>query len=168
MTRGEWDMYADLLDNMMEEIPLFNIKKSPDLMVYIKLSYDTMIKRIKKRGREFEQLENDPSLESYYKDLLQRYAKWEKEYDVSPMLTIDGDKYDFVASLDDRKIVLEKIYKALVGVGTLTEDQYAALVKKLDNLQLTSHTGEYDVDDNVTATTDDTTTDAGTPELVTE
>lgn len=163
MTEGEWDMYADLLDNMMEEIPLFNIKKSPDLMVYIKLSYETMIKRIKKRGREFEQLENDPSLEAYYKDLLRRYAGWEKEYDASPMLVIDGDKYDFVTSLDDRKAVLKQIYEALIEVGTLTEDECSGLIEKLDGLQLTTHTGEYDVDDTTL-----TITAADTQELVTE
>lgn len=146
MTQGEWDMYADLLDNMMEEIPLFNIKKSPDLMVYIKLSYDTMIKRIKKRGREFEQLENDPSLESYYKDLLQRYAKWEKEYDVSPMLTIDGDKYDFVSSLDDRKTVLHQIYDKLLEVESIDNAKHLELIGSLANLQLTDHEGEYDAD----------------------
>ena len=85
-TQVELEVYEKLLENMMEEYPLFSPgKKAPDLMVMIHVSYNTMIKRITKRGREFEQIENDPSLEEYYKNLLTYYDKWEKEYDISPL-----------------------------------------------------------------------------------
>ena len=46
-----------LLNNMMEELPYAAHKKSPDLMITIKVSYETMIRRIIKRGRDYEQIE---------------------------------------------------------------------------------------------------------------
>lgn len=146
-TQVELEVYEKLLENMMEEYPLFSPgKKAPDLMVMIHVSYNTMIKRITKRGREFEQIENDPSLEEYYKNLLTYYDKWEKEYDISPLLVIDGDKYDFMENLDDRKTVLQQIYDKLLEVGSIDKTKYSELIGALASLQLTDHEGEYDAD----------------------
>lgn len=146
-TQVELDVYEKLLDNMMEEYPLFSPgKKAPDLMIMIHVSYETMIKRIIKRGREFEQVENDPSLEEYYKNLLAYYDAWEKEYNISPLLIVDGDKYDFMEDLEDRKTVLKLIYNKLLEVGSIDESKYLELVNHLNRLKLTDHTGEYDAE----------------------
>ena len=59
----EMKIYEDLLENMMEELKEIP-KKAPDLMVYLKGSFDTVINRIKLRVREFEV---DDSLMEYYK-----------------------------------------------------------------------------------------------------
>lgn len=134
-TQVEYDIYKSLLDNMLEELPYAAHKKSPDLMVMIDVSYETMIKRIKKRGREFEQIENDPSLVNYYKQLLDYYATWKTEYSASPLLVIDGDKYDFMSSLSDRNEVLNLIEQRLVDLGKLTEDEFKEIkTKRGDNL----------------------------------
>lgn len=134
-TQVEYDIYKSLLDNMLEELPYAAHKKSPDLMVMIDVSYETMIKRIKKRGREFEQIENDPSLVNYYKQLLDYYATWKTEYSASPLLVIDGDKYDFMSSLSDRNEVLNLIEQRLVDLGKLTEDEFKEIkAKRGDNL----------------------------------
>ena len=147
-TQVELKVYEKLLENMMEEYPLFSPgKKAPDLMVMIHVSYPTMIKRITKRGREFEQVENDPSLEDYYKNLLNYYDEWEKDYDISPLLIIDGDKYDFMENLEDRKTVLRQIYDKLLEVGSIDSAKHLELIESLANLQLTDHEGEYDADD---------------------
>lgn len=138
-TQVEYDIYKKLLDNMMEEYPLFSPgKKAPDLMIMIDVSYETMIKRIKKRGRKYEQIENDPSLVNYYKTLLDYYDDWKKNYDKSPLLIIDGDKYDFMESQKDREVVLKQIYLKLLSVGSITEFDYEMLV---DNLTFVSRLG---------------------------
>ena len=143
-TQEEYEIYQNLLDNTMEEYPKFSPgKKAPDLMVMIEVSYDTMIKRIKKRGREYEQIENDPSLVNYYKTLLKYYDDWKRTYDKSPLLIIDGDKYDFMENLNDRKVVLSQIYDKLLSVGSIDEWRHSMLVSNLDGLQLTDHIGEY-------------------------
>lgn len=128
-TKVEYDIYQKLLDNMLEELPYAAHKKSPDLMVMIDVSYDTMIKRIQKRGREYEQVENDPSLVEYYQRLLHYYDLWKEEYDASPLLVIDGDKYDFVNSEEDRNKVLDMIESKLVELGNLTEAEFSDIKK---------------------------------------
>lgn len=124
-TQVEYDIYKSLLKNMMEELPLAAHKKSPDLMITIKVSYDTMLKRIKKRGRKYEQVDSDPSLVDYYHRLLKHYDTWMKEYDYSPLLIIDGDKYDFMSNKEDRVSVLETIENKLVSLHNLTPQQFA-------------------------------------------
>lgn len=52
-TKVEYDIYKSLLNNMLEELPYAAHKKAPDLMIMIDVSYETMVKRIKKRGREY-------------------------------------------------------------------------------------------------------------------
>ncbi|WP_251576110.1 deoxynucleoside kinase [Limosilactobacillus agrestimuris] len=120
----EWNVYESLLDNMMEELPYAAHKKRPDLMVMIDVSYQTMINRIKKRGRKFEQVEVDPSLEQYYKKLLRYYADWRDNYDQSDLLVVNGDKYDFIGNRDDRNIVLDDIEERLVELGHLSTEEY--------------------------------------------
>lgn len=144
-TKVEYDIYQDLLGNMMEELPYAAHKKAPDLMVMIEVSYDTMIHRIKKRGREYEQIEADPSLVDYYKRLLKYYDDWKHEYNASELLVIDGDKYDFMENLYDRKIVLTMIYDKLLEIGSLDNNEHANLIAKLKEIKLTEHVGEYDV-----------------------
>lgn len=129
-TEVEYDIYKSLLDNMMEELPYAAHKKSPDLMITIKVSYDTMIKRIEKRGREYELIETDPSLVDYYHRLLGQYDVWIKEYDASDLLVIDGDKFDFMESKEDRVKVLEMIEQRLLDLGKITEEKFAELKAK--------------------------------------
>ncbi|XIF20038.1 MAG: deoxynucleoside kinase [Acetilactobacillus jinshanensis] len=112
-TKPEWDIYQSLLANMMEELPYAAHKKAPDLMVLIKVDYPTMLKRIEKRGRPYEQPTKNNSLTTYYKNLIKYYAVWAKHYDASPLLIIDGNQYDFMGSHHDLKIVLGKIDRAL-------------------------------------------------------
>lgn len=129
-TQVEYDIYKSLLHNMMEELPLASHKKSPDLMITIKVSYETMIKRIEKRGRDYELIEKDPSLVDYYQRLLKHYDIWMKEYDASPLLIIDGDKYDFMESKEDRVQVLETVENKLLKLGNISEEQFEHLRKK--------------------------------------
>lgn len=129
-TQVEYDIYKSLLHNMMEELPLVSHKKSPDLMITIKVSYETMIKRIEKRGRDYELIEKDPSLVDYYQRLLKHYDIWMKEYDASPLLIIDGDKYDFMESKEDRVQVLETVENKLLELGNISEEQFEHLRKK--------------------------------------
>ena len=117
-TKEEVDTYYELLNNMMGELKHMP-KKNPDLLVHIKVSYDTMIKRIQKRGRPYEQLSYDATLEDYYKRLLRYYKPWYEKYDYSPKMEIDGDKLDFMTDDHAREIVLDQIVAKLKEMGKL-------------------------------------------------
>lgn len=120
-TKEEVTTYYELLDGMMAELKAMP-KRQPDLLIHIHVSYETMIKRIQKRGRKYEQLSYDPTLEDYYKRLLTYYKPWYDQYNYSPKMVIDGDKYDFMNSDDDCDKVLKMIVEKLKEVGKLPQD----------------------------------------------
>ena len=102
----EFSMYEGLLENMLEELKELP-KKAPDLMIYLTGSFETILERIKKRGRGYEL---DDSLVDYYRILWEGYDEWvEKHYNASEVLTIDIDKYDYVHNEDDAREVLQLI-----------------------------------------------------------
>lgn len=112
-TEQEVQVYDELLDNMMEELPYAAYKKAPDLLIHLVISYDKMLAHIQKRGRPYEQPQNDASLVDYYHNLLDRYQQWYQDYHYGPKMQIDCDKYDFVDNLADRQAVLRIIDKKL-------------------------------------------------------
>ena len=114
----EFKIYDSLLENMMEDTP-GNPSKKPDLLIYIRVSLDTMLKRIEKRGRSYEQISTDPSLKNYYARLIRYYEPWYEKYDASPKIVIDGDKYDFIGDEDAKKEVLSQIDSKLREIGSL-------------------------------------------------
>ncbi len=109
----EVKVYDELLANMMEELPFAAQKKHPDLLVHIKISFEKMLERIEKRGREFEQLSYDPTLYDYYKELNHRYDQWFENYHESPKIQIDGDRHDFVEDPLAREYVLKLVEEKL-------------------------------------------------------
>jgi deoxyadenosine/deoxycytidine kinase len=112
-TDTEVKVYDELLANMLEELPYAAHKKHPDLLVHIRVSFETMLERIEKRGREYEQLTFDPSLYDYYKELNKRYDQWYEEYNESPKIQIDGDRFNFVEDPQAAQAVLTMVEDAL-------------------------------------------------------
>ncbi|TXT16218.1 MAG: dgk [Erysipelotrichaceae bacterium] len=103
MEAEEYNIYEDLFDVMIHEV------KRPDLLVYLQVSIDVAIKRIKKRGRDFEQ-----NVErAYWERLNDKYETYFSKYDHSPMLVINVDHLDFEASEDDLAYVILRIKEAL-------------------------------------------------------
>ena len=106
----EMRIYENLLGNMMEELKGLP-KKSPDLMIYLKGSFETVIKRINSRGREYEL---DKELEEYYKFIWEGYDDWVKNhYNASQVLVIDMDLMDIVNNETDKKQMIEAVKEKL-------------------------------------------------------
>lgn len=115
-TDTEVRVYDDLLANMLEELPYAAHKKHPDLLVHIRVSFETMLERINKRRREYEQLSFDPTLYDYYQELNLRYDQWYEEYQESPKIQIDGDQFNFVEDPEAAQKVLAMVDEALAKV----------------------------------------------------
>ncbi|WP_155287156.1 deoxynucleoside kinase [Lacticaseibacillus zhaodongensis] len=105
-TTTEVNVYNDLLANMMQELPFESHQKAPDLLIHIRVSFDTMLERIQKRGRPYEQVSTNPDLYDYYKQLNNRYEDWYANYNASPKMQIDGDCLNFVDDAAARAEVL--------------------------------------------------------------
>lgn len=114
MSDAEMDTYLDLLDNMMEELDNMP-KKSPDLLIYLRGSLDTVLNRIEKRGRTFEQIDGNDSLLDYYTHLHGQYDGWFDEYDKSETLVIDINQYD-LEKLEDAEKVINMVTEKLAEV----------------------------------------------------
>lgn len=102
----EMSIYENLLENMMEELDELP-KKSPDIMIYLKGSFETVLNRIKLRGREFE---IDEELKDYYYFLWKDYDNWvQNYYKASEVLIIDMDKMDVVNNEEDKKQLVKLV-----------------------------------------------------------
>lgn len=112
VTKTELDIYKELLANMMEELEGMP-KKRPDLLIYIDVTFEKMLDRIKKRGRSFEQIEDNPDLHDYYQLVHSEYPEWYEKYEFSPKMRIVGDELDFVDSKEDLQKVLDMIDEQL-------------------------------------------------------
>ncbi|PGP12848.1 deoxyguanosine kinase [Bacillus cereus] len=102
-----YTIYEELLENMLEHC------EPPTLMIYLQISVDEAIRRIQKRGRDFEQIVE----RTYWEDLNSRYGAFFKEYNRSPLLVVDVSGLDFENNLEDRKFVIEKINEKFKELG---------------------------------------------------
>ena len=103
MTNEEYQIYVELLENMLEHV------QKPKLIIYLEADTETAIKRIKTRGRSYEQdVERD-----YWVNLNEEYKEYFGTYDLSPVLKLNADTLDFVNKPEDREFVLSEIRKKL-------------------------------------------------------
>lgn len=109
----EFEIYDRLLNNMLEELAELP-KKAPDLMIYLKGSFETVISRILKRGRSYEL---DEHLVAYYKKLWEGYDKWVMQYyEASEVIIVDMDRYDVVNREEDAKEIIAMVEEKLKRV----------------------------------------------------
>lgn len=108
----DYEIYKNLLDNMMEELKGMP-KKAPDVLIYLTGSFETVLQHIQKRGREYEQIDNNPELLEYYRKLYNSYDQWFKEYDKSPKIEVNVDNVDI---LDNPTWVCSELMKKIEKV----------------------------------------------------
>ncbi|WP_329030233.1 MULTISPECIES: deoxynucleoside kinase [unclassified Streptomyces] len=107
----EMQVYEGLLAEMMREIDGLPYRKAPDLMVYLKADFETVLLRIGLRGRDFEQ---DTGLVEYYRTLWSGYDDWVREhYSASDVLVIDMNRTDVVNNPEDAERVVREVVDAL-------------------------------------------------------
>lgn len=104
----EYDVYMDLLDNMMEELDGMP-QKAPDLLIYLDRPLESIMSNIISRGREYEQPTPDNGLSDYYALLHSKYRQWFEEYDKGPKMKICADEFDILEDEELESLVLEII-----------------------------------------------------------
>ena len=108
----ELAIYNDLLENMMEELEGVP-KKSPDLLVFLDGPFEMILNRIQERGRDFEQIDDNPELLAYYRLLFDNYQQWYENYNHSAKIKINIDDFDIVNNKEDQDEVIRIIQKNL-------------------------------------------------------
>ena len=103
ISERDWEMYQDLYTTLRREI------RPPDLMIYLRCPVPVLVKRIKGRGRSFEQ----KIPRAYLASLHELYEGWFARYDASETIVVDTDRVDYVEHLFDRHDLLETIRSRL-------------------------------------------------------
>lgn len=85
---------------------------APDLLIYLKSDVPNLVKKIYKRGREYEA---SISID-YLAKLNEKYEKWIHGYAEGKLLIIEVDELDFVDRPEDFGVILEKIDAELNGL----------------------------------------------------
>lgn len=100
---AEWRLYQKIYASFTPIIP------KPDCIVFLDTSIDTIVDRIEKRGREFEQKIPQSYLELL--DMLNR--KWLSDFKKSSVLTIRTDGLNIVTSKVAQRNMIEAVRKKL-------------------------------------------------------
>ena len=115
MAQRDYGSYRELYEVLTQFLP------APDMVIYLRASVATLQKRIRMRGREFEQ-----SIDPTYLERLNRlYEDWIARFKLSPVLVVPSDDLDFVANSRHLDLIVEKIRAKLDGnseVRFLAED----------------------------------------------
>jgi deoxyadenosine/deoxycytidine kinase len=106
MSQEEFELYEELLYNMLEHV------SKPRLMVYLDITVDNAIERIKERGRSYEQAVD----RQYWEQLNQHYTQYFSHYNFSELLVVDVNNVDIRRSKEDRNWVIGQIESKLKQV----------------------------------------------------
>ena len=104
MDDRDYSNYVSLFQVMTDYL------KSPDLMIYLRASIDTLVKQISRRGRSFEQ----GIQREYLEQLNKHYEGWITGYRRGPLLIVESDNLDFVNRQTDLEQVVSLV-KARLG-----------------------------------------------------
>jgi deoxyadenosine/deoxycytidine kinase len=102
---SELMIYNRLYDLLYEQVP------KPDLVIYLQASLDTLVKRIKKRGRAYEKAISP----SYLQELSEAYSHYFYRYDETPLLVVNTTEFDFVNTPGHFDQLVEQIRNAQKG-----------------------------------------------------
>jgi deoxyadenosine/deoxycytidine kinase len=97
--RRDFDTYWELYQGIKRSL------RPPDLMIQLRCPVRTLRQRIRVRGRDFEQ--DIPA--TYLRRLNALYEDWYARYDLSPVVSLQIDKLDYLTDLVDRVDLLDRI-----------------------------------------------------------
>jgi deoxyadenosine/deoxycytidine kinase len=103
MSARDYRAYRDLYDGIRAFLP------PPDLLVYLKGSVETLLARIKLRGRDFER-EISPD---YLHRLNVLYDSWIERWDSCPVLVVLADDMDFQHDSGAREWIIDGVRESL-------------------------------------------------------
>lgn len=106
LSQRDFDNYFSIFRLMKDFV------KAPDLLIYLRSDVPNLVKKIYKRGRNYE---TSISID-YLSKLNQKYENWIQGYQEGKLLIIGVDDLDFVEHPEDFGLILEKIDAELNGL----------------------------------------------------
>ncbi len=93
----------ELYQQIHEQIPL--TAPVPDLVIYLQVSPEVLLKRVRQRGNTLEQHLS----EDYLHRLAERYMRFFHEYDQAPVIIVNSEHIDLAHSIADLDLLLTRI-----------------------------------------------------------
>jgi len=101
----DYNAYRELYLVLTEFLP------PPDLVIYLRASVETVLDRIKLRGRDFEQTISP----AYLEQLNELYEDWIARFNLCPVLTVPADNLNYVSNHSHLDLIERKILEKLTG-----------------------------------------------------
>lgn len=105
LSQRDYQVYQDLYQILVSLLPM------PSLIIYLRASVDTLMKRIACRGREYEA----GISREYLGRLNELYEDWMGNFDQSPVLIINSDDLDLVSKPEHVDQVVRWVQNKLSG-----------------------------------------------------
>jgi deoxyadenosine/deoxycytidine kinase len=102
---SELMIYNRLYDLLHETVP------KPDLIIYLQGNLDTLLRRIKKRGRAYERSISP----QYLQELSEAYSHYFYRYEETPLLVVNTNDIDFVNTTAHFDQLVEQVRNAQKG-----------------------------------------------------
>jgi deoxyguanosine kinase len=96
---AEYQLYRQIYEHVKPQAP------TPDLVVYLQASVNTLVARVKKRGNPIESGID----EDYLRRLSEAYTRYFYNYGDSPLLIVNSEKLNFVDEPEHLDLLIERI-----------------------------------------------------------
>ncbi|WP_053217696.1 deoxynucleoside kinase [Virgibacillus senegalensis] len=103
----QFDKYAQIYNILTADMP------KPNMMIYLDASLDTLLGRIRMRGRDIEQNIQPAYLEQLSKDYNEFMNQFEQMNPEIPVIRLNGDVLDFVKYQDDLDGIIHTVEEHL-------------------------------------------------------
>jgi deoxyadenosine/deoxycytidine kinase len=105
MADRDYNTYRSLYLTLAETLP------PPDLVIYLRASVSTLVKRIALRNRDYER----SIAPEYLEKLNSLYENWIDHFTLCPILTVPADELDYVAHPHHLDLIASKVQEKLTG-----------------------------------------------------
>jgi len=99
LSEDEYKLYQNIYQSLAPKAPV------PDLVIYLQASTDTLIERVRRRGRDYERsVTND-----YLNRLGNSYGEFFHQYEEAPLMMVNSENLNFVDNDADFQLLLDRI-----------------------------------------------------------
>jgi deoxyadenosine/deoxycytidine kinase len=96
---AEYQLYRQIFEHVKPQAP------TPDLVIYLQASVNTLVSRVKKRGNPIETAID----EDYLRRLSEAYTRYFYNYDESPLLIVNSERLNFVDVPEHLDLLIERV-----------------------------------------------------------
>lgn len=99
LNEEEFTLYQQIYRTLQLQAP------TPDLVIYLQAEPQTLVERVRRRAKPYEQAISDV----YLTRLVQSYGDFFYHYDAAPVLMVNSDHLNFVEGDEDFELLLKRI-----------------------------------------------------------